>query len=70
MFRDWRDGSELAITPVQGNQMPSSGRCGYCMQVVHRHTCKQNTQTHKHEEKPLKNEKDTDMVAHSFNPNA
>lgn len=35
-------------TPVPGNPMPSSsGLPRHCMHMAHRHTCRQNTYTHK-----------------------
>lgn len=29
------------LTPILGDPTPSSGLCGYCMNVVHRHTFRQ-----------------------------
>jgi hypothetical protein len=31
-------GSQLSVTLVSGDPVPSFGLCGHCMQTVHRHT--------------------------------
>ena len=40
-------GLKSAVTPVPGDLMPSSGLCGYCVHVVHRHTHRLNIHTRK-----------------------
>ena len=39
--------SQLSMTPVPGDLMPSSGLCRHCMHVVYRHTCWQICIQHK-----------------------
>lgn len=38
--------SQLSKTPIPGILMSSSSLLGYWMQIVHNHTCSQNTQAH------------------------
>ena len=39
--------SQPSVTPVPGDLTPSSGILVYCMHMMHRHTCRQNTHIHK-----------------------
>ena len=32
----------IAVTPVSGDPVPSSGLLGHCMHIVHKYTCRQN----------------------------
>lgn len=39
--------TQLSVTPVPWDPVPFSGLCRHYMCMVHRHTCRQNTFTHK-----------------------
>jgi hypothetical protein len=56
------DGSQTSITKTPGDLRHSSGLCENYTHMLHRHTCKQNTHTHKIN---IKNSQT--MVAHAYN---
>ena len=39
--------SKKPVTPVPEDPTSSSGICGYCIYMVYRHVCRQNTHTNK-----------------------